>query len=127
MEGDILHGIISTEKALHPLGISQLQCAPGPQNWAVLKGSDLDHGNRRSDCLQNIHWLQHQTFMVLIATDYAMFKPSWSPPEARCWETPEKLHPTLSICSEAIAEREKEREKGRLNEKEKEEGSTRIT
>lgn len=39
----------------------------------------------------------------------------------------EKLHPTLSICSEAIAEREKEREKGRLNEKEKEEESTRIT
>jgi len=39
----------------------------------------------------------------------------------------EKLRPALSICSEAVAEREKEREKGRLNEKEKEEESTRIT
>lgn len=52
---------------------------------------------------------------------------SWSPPEARCWKASEKLHPALTICSEAIAEREKEREKGRLNEKEKEEESTRIT
>ena len=43
------------------------------QNRVVLKGSNLDHCNRRSDCLQNIHRLQHQAPVVLMAMDYAMF------------------------------------------------------
>lgn len=77
-------GIISMEKALHPLGIYQLQHTAGCQNRAVLKGSSLDHYNRRSDCLQNIYQPQLQAPVVLITTDHATFTPLWSPCEARC-------------------------------------------
>lgn len=56
----------------------------------VLKGSDLDHRNKRSDCLQNIHQLQHQAPVVLMAMDHAKLRPSWSPSEARCLKASRK-------------------------------------